>query len=140
MERRPIYLSLILWFLVLWATGCFLTLAWNYTLLKKTTIDAALTDEIFLGTRVPIIERFILNEVCFVLFIVTAKFMLDGENWARSVYVGWIILWLGFCGYKSWNIIQVLPNAFFHAAVIVLIFLPPANRYFVPDYKRFSAV
>jgi hypothetical protein len=130
MERRPIYVSFVGWFLVLLGALCFLSLAWDFTLLKNTEFA-----EVFLGKRLPPHERWFLNELDFAIMIVTGKFMLDGENWARIVYVIWTVLWLGFCGYKDPDLMLFLPNLLFHGIAMLLLFLPRANRYFLARYK-----
>jgi len=130
MDNRPIYLAIVTWFLVLLGAFCFLSLAWNSSLLKNP--DYA---EVFLGNRLPTNERFFLNEFGFALLMVMGKFMLEGANWARIVYIAWTVLWLGFCAYKSHDWTLVLPSLFFHATVIVILFLPAAHRYFLSEQK-----
>jgi hypothetical protein len=130
MERRPIYVTLVVWFLVLLGAACFLSLAWSSTLLRNP--DFA---EVFPGHGLPPNERWLLSEFGFVLLMVTGKFMLEGANWARIVYVVWIVSWLGFCCYKDPDLALLLPNLLVHGTAIMSLFLPKTNRYFFAKYK-----
>lgn len=130
MDSRPLYLEFVAWFLVLLGTACFLSLAWDFSLLKNP--DFA---EVFLGNGLPPNERFFLNEFGFLLLMATGKFMLEGANWARIVYIVWIVPWLGFCCYKDPDLTIFLPSVLIHGTVITILFLPQANRYFLSRYK-----
>jgi hypothetical protein len=130
MDRRPLYLAFAASFLVLGGAIGFLWLAWDFTILKDS--DFA---EVFLGSGLPQHERFILNEVGFLILMITGKFMLEGANWSRFVYIGWIVPWLGFCFYNDSDLELFEPSLLFHGTVILLLFLPGANRYFTSEFK-----
>jgi len=130
MDNRPIYLAIVTWFLVLLGAFCFLSLAWDFSLLKNP--DFA---EVFLGNRLPPHERFFLNEFGFALMMVTGKFMLEGANWARIVYIVWTVLWLDFSCYKDTNFFLFMPSLLVHGTAITILFLPAAHRYFLSEQK-----
>jgi hypothetical protein len=130
MDRRPINLQFVAWFLVLFGAYGFLSLAWDFTLLENPNYA-----ELFLGKGLPPHERFILSELGFVVLMLTGKFMLDGANWSRFVYVAWIVSWLGFCFYKNSDLGLFLPSLLVHGTILTFLFLPGANRYFLSSFK-----
>jgi hypothetical protein len=129
MYKRPGTVTFIAWVSIvinifallstLWVTGNFVT---------KALMDLTLS-------RDPLPVQFHYGLIYFNIFssIGCGVGMLAGKNWARLIYTGLLIFWIGTNFLLPSSRSQAIPNTIITAIVIFLLYRPNVNLYFADD-------
>lgn len=122
MEKRPLSLTIIGWWMVLAA------LFTGYSILTMGSNPVAM--RMIEQMHVSLLFQQILGAIGIIVSLVSAYGLFKGLPWSRVLYIGWAIIALGFglvtSPVKSINLL----SAIFFAAIAFFLFRPSANRWF----------
>jgi hypothetical protein len=122
MEKRPLSVSIIAWFLIITA-GISLVIT-------PVSMNSPVARDMMEESPMPVPAQFALMFFGLLVSIVAGIGMLKGKNWARLLYVVWggigIIIGLLTSPVKT----ALIPSVLVFALIAVLLYRPGANSYF----------
>ncbi|MDU9047489.1 MAG: hypothetical protein Q3M30_01475 [Candidatus Electrothrix sp. Rat3] len=66
----------------------------------------------------------------FIIMLISGVAMLKGKNWARLLYIVWVVISLIIQMITSPVKAEIIPNVFLSAIIVFFLFRPRANNYF----------
>jgi len=135
MAKRPLYVTLICWLLIL-VVGLNLVTT-LYTLSRPELLEPVMNLRKL--SPIPIVVQFVILTIDLCVMLASGIVMLRRRNWARWLFV----LWIGFSSLLGLLTVPykmtVIPGLVCYLVAVLLLFLPGANRYFnatVPAYAE----
>ncbi len=122
MQKKPLLVSIVSWTII----ALTVILAIVYSLAVNNSDIRNLMSR----SPVPINVQITLTYTGMVVFLISGIFMLQAQDWARWLYVGWGFFGLMFTFFGAPNKLSVLPGLIIYLIVITILFLPESNRYF----------
>lgn len=124
MNSRPTSVTVIAWFLII--AGCI------SLVMTAAMTNNPQTQEFMSKSLLPIAVQYALNYAGALVSLVCGIAMLKGLNWGRVLYVVWSILGFVVAFATSPMKMILLPSAVLVLVIIILLFRPKANEYFLP--------
>jgi hypothetical protein len=126
MHKRPGTVTFIAWVSIVVNIFALLSTLW----VTSNFVTKALMDLTLLRDPLPV--QFHYGLIYFNIFssICCGVGMLEGKNWARLIYTGLLIFWIGTNFFLPSSRSQAIPNTIITAIVLFLLYRPNVNRYF----------
>jgi hypothetical protein len=122
MEKRPLSLTIIAWFLLITA----LFSLYNVLTMGSNEMAMRMLEQMHTSLRF----QQILGIIGSVIALASAYGIFKGLPWSRVLYVGWSIIGLGIAFFTSPMRSVVIMSVVFVLVVVFFLFRPVADRWF----------
>jgi hypothetical protein len=122
MEKRPLSLTIIGWFLVISA------LFTSYSVVTMGSNEVAM--RVLAQMPVSLLFQQVTGGISIIVALVCAYGVFKGLPWSRVAYVGWSIIGLGIALFTSPMKSIIILSAIFVAVIAYFLFRPAADRWF----------
>ncbi len=122
MKQRPTSISIIAWIFIVTAG---MNLATNFAMMNNPMVL-----ELMAKNPIPIPIQYVMIFVGLTVTLTCGIGMLNGQNWARILYVTWSAIGLVVALATSPMKLVLIPGILVFLVVVFFLFRPNANRYF----------
>lgn len=122
MNQRPKSITVVCWILIIMGALSLVT--------SITTLGNPVAREIMAKSPIPINIQYVMMYAGILIMLVSGVAMLNRQNWARFLYVGWstigFIIGLATSPMKA----AMIPGIVLFLIIVFFLFRPQANEYF----------
>lgn len=129
MKKRPIYVTIIAWFLIVIGIASMILTPLTY--LNPTAQELAKV------SHIPLHIRLMINFITAAFYFISGVGLLKAQNWARYLYIitQIIVLVLGVVTVSK-QIVMLLPDIILFFVITFFLFRPNANHYFTKSKNK----
>lgn len=122
MKKRPVSISIVSWWLII-SVGVSL-------LAIPSALKNSISQELMQKSIMPISIQYVLLFAGFIVVIISGIGMLRGHNWARFLYLGWMVMNYIINLITSPMKAMLFPTLVIYLVIFFILFRPKATEFF----------